>query len=157
MRASFSTVVVAMLLIGGPVAFRPHVLTAAQQATTNTALNKEALAALDRMGTYLRSLKAFQIEAVTSTEHVLEDGQKVQFSGMTTLVARMPDRLLIEETSDRKERSYIYDGKQFTVYARRARSYSTAIAAPCRPRQAIGAGGRKRTTTCHCGPASQPS
>jgi len=130
MRASVATFVIAVLVIVGSVALRPHGLTAAQQAATNTALDKEALAALDRMGTYLRTLKAFQIEAVTTTEHVMEDGQKVQLAGTTTLVARMPDRLLIEETSDRKERTYVYDGKQFTVYARRARSYATVPAPP---------------------------
>ncbi len=128
MRVSISTVVVAMLAIGGSVALHQEELTAAQQEVTNTALDKEALTALDRMGAYLRTLQAFQVEAVTTTEHVLEDGQKVLFSGVTTLVARMPDRLLIEETSDRRERSYIYDGKQFTVYARRARSYATVPA-----------------------------
>ena len=94
MRVSFSTVVVAMLVIGGSAALHQDKLTAAQQAATNTALDKEAVTALDRMGTYLRTLQAFQVEAVTSTEHVLEDGQKVLLSGVTTLVARMPDRLL---------------------------------------------------------------
>jgi len=124
MPASFATVVLAMLIGGGYVAIRPLVLTAAQQPEGGT-LDKDAVAALERMGAYLRTLKAFQVEAVTSTEHVLEDGQKVQFSGETTVLARMPDRLLIEENSDRRERSYIYDGKQFTLFARRARYYAT--------------------------------
>ena len=124
MRASFSTVVVAVLVAGGSMALRPPALTAAQQAAGKT-LNKDAVAALERMSGYLRTLKAFQIEAAISTEHVLDDGQKVQFSGVTTMLARMPDRLLIEENSDRRERSYYYDGKQFTLYARRARFYAT--------------------------------
>ena len=67
------------------------------------------------------SIKGLMVDPVTNMPIVIlrdKDGQKVLLSGVTNLVARMPDRLLIEETSDRRERSYIYDGKQFTVYAR---------------------------------------
>ncbi len=88
----------------------------------------EAMAALRNMGAYLRSLKAFQVEAVTSTEVVLEDGQKVQFDGVTKMLARMPDRLLIDVDSDRRERLWVYDGTTFTMLARRANYYATVPA-----------------------------
>ncbi len=88
----------------------------------------EAMAALQTMGAYLRSLKAMQVDAVTSTEEVLEDGQKVQFSGVTTMIARMPDRFRMAVNSDRRSRMYVYDGKQFTVFARRANVYAQAPA-----------------------------
>ena len=42
----------------------------------------EALAALDRMGAYLRTLTAIQVEAATTNEDVLEDGQKIQYTGV---------------------------------------------------------------------------
>jgi len=76
----------------------------------------DAMAALTKMGGYLRTLKAFQVEAVTSDEDVLEDGQKVQFDGVTHLLARMPDRLLVSVSSDRQDRDFFYDGKQFTLW-----------------------------------------
>jgi hypothetical protein len=88
----------------------------------------EAMAALDKMGTYLRTLKSFQVDAVTSTEEVLEDGQKVQFDGVTNVLARMPDRLRISVASDRHDRLLIYDGKQLTLLARRINYYATVPA-----------------------------
>jgi hypothetical protein len=95
----------------------------------NTQVEPDAMAALQRMGAYLRSLKAMQVEAVTSTEEVLEDGQKVQFAGVTTMIARLPDRFRMGVNSDRRSRLYVYDGKQFTVFARRANVYAQ-VAAP---------------------------
>ncbi len=40
-----------------------------------------ALAALERMGAYLRTLKAFQVEAKTTSEEVLDDGQRSSMPG----------------------------------------------------------------------------
>jgi hypothetical protein len=99
----------------------------AQQATP---VEPEAMAALKHMGAYLRSLKSFQVDAVTSTEQVLEDGQKVQFSGVTNILARMPDRLRISVDSDQHDRLWVYDGKQFTLLARRVNYYATVPAPP---------------------------
>jgi hypothetical protein len=101
----------------------------AQQGAAGAAIEKEAIAALEKMGSYLRSLKAFQVVAQTSTEEVLEDGQKVQFTGEVNAMAQMPNRLRMTTASDRRERLYVYDGKQFTLYARRVDFYAT-VAAP---------------------------
>jgi hypothetical protein len=95
------------------------------------ALDPAAVAALDGMGAYLRSLKAFQVKAVTTTEDVLDDGQKVQYSSTTDLVAtRNPDRLRADVSSDRQERLYLYDGREFTLYAKRLGYYATAPVPP---------------------------
>jgi hypothetical protein len=96
-----------------------------------SALEPAAIAALDKMGSYLRSIKAFQVKAVTTTEDVLEDGQKVQYSSITDLMTtRTPDRLRAEVSSDRQERLYLYDGKEFTLFAKRLGYYATAAAPP---------------------------
>jgi hypothetical protein len=101
--------------------------TAATAATT--ALEPGAVAALDKMGSYLRSLSAFQVRAVTTTEDVLEDGQKVQYASTTDLVAtRRPDRLRAHVSSDLQDRLYLYDGKVFTLFASRLGFYATAPA-----------------------------
>lgn len=86
------------------------------------------MAALQKMGAYLRSLTAFQVEAVTSTEEVLEDGQKVQFAGVIDGLARMPDRLRISVASDRRDRLYVYNGKEFTMLAQRVNFFATVPA-----------------------------
>jgi hypothetical protein len=100
------------------------------RAQQNASIEPEAMTALTNMGTYLRSLKSFQVDAVTSAEDVLDDGQKVQFDGVTRLLARMPDRLLISVTSDRQDRDYVYDGKTFTMLAKRLNYYATVAAPP---------------------------
>ena len=99
-------------------------------AQSKSQIEPEAMTALQKMGAYLRSLKVFQVQAVTSNEDVLEDGQKVQFAGATNILARMPDRFLISVDSDRLNRLWVYDGKQFTLLARRANYYATVPAPP---------------------------
>ena len=116
------------LLIGAAVVLAGVAGTV--RAQQNTLIEPEAMAALTKMGGYLRSLKAFQVDAVTSTEDVLEDGQKVQFGGVTKLLARMPDRLFISVDSDRQNREYVYDGKNFSLRANRVRYYATVAAPP---------------------------
>ncbi len=104
--------------------------TKAQQPTSTPEVDPEAIARLDSLAAYLRTLKSFQVEAMTTTEEVLEDGQKVQFAGVTNALARIPDRLRISVKSDRRDRLYIYDGKEFTMFARRVNYYVTAPAPP---------------------------
>ena len=61
---------------------------------------------------------------------MLESGLKVQSEWTTTLVARQPDRLLTDATSDVQDRWYFYDGKQFTLWATRVDFYATVPAPP---------------------------
>jgi hypothetical protein len=88
------------------------------------------MAALDRMGAYLRTLKAYQVRAATTTDEVLDDGEKVQFDAVTDLLARVPDGVLAEVVSDRQQGTYVYDGKSFTLFAQRVGYYATVPAPP---------------------------
>jgi hypothetical protein len=81
--------------------------------------------ALKRMGAHLRSLKSFAVEATTTDEDVLDDGQKLQRESTATLLARAPDRLRLHVSNDRHERLYLFDGKTFTLSAERANMYAT--------------------------------
>ena len=92
-------------------------------------VDQDALAALERMGGYLRTLKAFQLKADVVTEDVRTDGQKVQIIRSVDLVARRPDRLFADVRNDRQQRMFFYDGKTFTLYAPRPQFYAT-VAAP---------------------------
>ena len=102
----------------------------AQQPEVKAIIDPGAMAALDQMGAYLRTLKAFQIQAVTTTEEVLDDGQKVQYGGLVNFVAKFPDRLRVEVANDRQDRLYLYDGKTFTLWAKRINYYATIPAPP---------------------------
>lgn len=109
------------------------VTTAPASATrTVTASDRDAAAirALDKMGAYLRSLKAFQVTSQTTREEVLGDGQKVQFGATVDLLLQRPDRLRADLTSDKQQRLFVYDGKTFTLWARRVNYYATVAAPP---------------------------
>ena len=90
----------------------------------------EATRALNQMGDYLRTLKAFQVKAVISRESVMLDGEKVQFDGTADLVVDRPNKLRLESKSDRSERRFFFDGKNFTLYAPRTSYYATVAAPP---------------------------
>ncbi|MGH7677825.1 MAG: DUF2092 domain-containing protein [Gemmatimonadaceae bacterium] len=94
-------------------------------ADTAPAIDTAATNALRRMGAYLRTLTAFQIEADVTTEEVLRDGEKVTFQNHVQLVASRPNKLRVELTSDQKHRLFVYDGKNFSLFAPRQKFYST--------------------------------
>jgi hypothetical protein len=122
MRRNAWTAFVLVALVG--------VAASAPRAQNASRIEPEAMAALKQMGTYLRSLKVFQVEAVTSREDVLEDGQKVQFNGTVNVLARMPDRLRVSTNGDRAERLWVYDGKTLTLFAKRTNYYASIPAPP---------------------------
>lgn len=95
---------------------------------TAAGVDAKTVAALEKMGAYVRSLKAFQIKAQTTHDEVLEDGQNIQYAATTDLLARRPDRMRIEVTGDRQHRLYLYNGKDFTVFAGLLNYYATVPA-----------------------------
>ena len=79
-------------------------------------LEPKALTALEQMGGYLRSLQQFRIDAHSHTDQVLDNGQTIEFSHQTHLVAMQPDKLQVSVESDGERRSLFYNGKSFTLY-----------------------------------------
>jgi hypothetical protein len=115
------------------VACVPAACPAADQApaqAAQAAVDPAAMAALDRMGAYLRTLTAFEVDARTATENVMDDGFKLQFDGMARLKVRRPDRLHVDISNARKQRQIFYDGKSVTVYGPRLKYYATVPAPP---------------------------
>lgn len=101
----------------------------AQAAPAAAAREPEAIAALEKMGAYLRTLTSFSVEGVGSTEESLTTGQKIMYPGVIDLLAVRPNRLRANVYSTRKRREFYYDGKTFTVFAPRQGFYA-AIEAP---------------------------
>jgi len=93
------------------------------------AIDPDAMAALHRMGEFLRSQQAFSVQARMTTDDVIGSGQKVQFSGTVDLKVRRPDRLRMDIASDRRNERIYYDGKTFTVFSDRV-GYYAAFPAP---------------------------
>jgi hypothetical protein len=93
-------------------------------------VDPHAIDALKMMGTYLRTLQSFQVEADLSTDDVMDDGQVVQSSSKVNLLAARPNRLRVEVTGDSPNRLYLYDGKNFTIYGQFTNDYATVPAPP---------------------------
>jgi hypothetical protein len=86
------------------------------------------MAALDKMGAYLRTLRTFDVESESTTEEVLTDGLKSQDGKKTTLLARRPDPLRAGVETTDGTRFYFFDGKTFTLFARDQGYYATVPA-----------------------------
>ena len=86
----------------------------------------QALAALDKMGQALRSLNAFSLTSDTTTEVVLDDGQKIELDEQVRYKVQQPDKLFVEISSDRKQRQVYFDGKQLVIYSPRLKYYAKA-------------------------------
>ena len=102
---------------------------ATQGSASEGEVDPDAVAALRRMSTYLRTLTTLEIVSEGSIDAVTDDGQRVQMDGVTTYKVRRPG-LSIEFVSDAKTRRFVYDGKTFTVFAPTLNFYSTVPAPP---------------------------
>jgi hypothetical protein len=103
----------------------------APETPKEPAVAPEALAALEKMGAFLRTLKTFTLHAESTIDEVLDDtGQKIQFGGTVDYHVRLPDRLRVDVNSDRKQRQFFYDGKTVTLYGQRVKYYASVPAPP---------------------------
>ena len=80
---------------------------------------------LAQMGEYLRSLKTFAVKADTTTDEVLDNGQKLQFGGSVEYRFVKPDMLRASVRNERRWREFYYDGKTLTQAAPRAGYYAS--------------------------------
>jgi hypothetical protein len=105
-------------------------LLGAQAAKSPELVDPEAVDALRKMSTYLRTLTAFQVKGVITQDQVLQDSQKIQLTKVVDLVASRPNNLLVQIKSDNFERQLIYDGTTFTLFAPKKKMYATVPAPP---------------------------
>jgi hypothetical protein len=112
---------------------QPSAQVGGQTGGVTSAIDPGAMTALNRMGTFLRMLRAFQVKANISKDDVLDDGQTIQLDTVADLVAQKPDRLRMEVTNERQQRFFLYDGKAFTLWAPRTSYYATVPAPPTVP------------------------
>ena len=103
----------------------------AQQPATaaSSDIDPGAVAALDKMGAYLRTIKTFRVTAKTTRDKVLDNGLLVQRDGKADILAQFPSHLRIDTVNGEKQRLYLYDGKDFTLYGKVIQYYAT-VAAP---------------------------
>jgi len=131
--------ILCMLMMASAAAAQPAAAPSAQPkrmdttrmgTATGAEREPEAIAELEKMGAFLRTLTTFAVEGVGSTEEALTTGQKIQYPGIIDLLATRPNRLRANVYSTRKRREFFYDGKTFTVFAPRQGFYATIDAPP---------------------------
>jgi hypothetical protein len=126
--AAFSVAFAALFMIG--VAQSQGSKAASAAPVPAPEVDPAAIAALNKMGTYLRTLKAFQVRGTSSTDEVTDDGQVIESDAVADVLARAPNRLRVEVTRDDSHRLYYYNGKSVTVYAAHVNYYATVAAPP---------------------------
>lgn len=94
------------------------------------AIDPNAIAALKKMGAFLRDQRSFSVRTNSETDYVLDSGQKVQLSAHGNLAVRRPDHVRAELVSERKHRQFFYDGKTFTIFSPPTGYYATVDAPP---------------------------
>jgi len=99
---------------------------AAAATPAANAVDPAAIQALRDMGTYLQTLKQFQVVADLSGERVLTDGQKLQHTANAKLDVQRPNKLRAQMRSARSARDLIYDGKTVVMYMPQQKYYSKA-------------------------------
>lgn len=92
-------------------------------------VDQKAVQAIQDMSRYLMSLNTFQLATVGSMDVVTADGQRIQMDGTTDYKVKRPG-FIISYRSDKKNRDFYYDGKQFTVYSPNLGFYGTVPAPP---------------------------
>jgi len=103
--------------------------TARANASTPS-IDPQAVSALNRMSAFLRSQRALTVNAETTTDEVLDTGQKVQRQGVAVVKMSRPDRLRAEVNSDLRDEQIFYDGKAFTLYQPALGYYASFNAPP---------------------------
>jgi len=97
---------------------------------TKANIDPAAMAALDKMGTFLRTLTVFQVKAAQTRDDVWDNGQAIQSSQVIDLLAARPNRLRAQIKNDDTDAFFLYDGKNFTVYGQLVNYYATVPAPP---------------------------
>jgi len=101
----------------------------AKKAERPPAIEPEAIAALEKMGTFLRDQESFTVRTASETDYPLASGQNIRLIQNGKLRVKRPDHLRADIISDRKQRQFFYDGKTFTMNAP-AVGYYTSVPAP---------------------------
>jgi hypothetical protein len=98
-------------------------------------VDPKAVQAIQDMSKYLSSLNSFKLSTEGSLDTVTADGQRIQMDGSTEYAVKRPG-FVIKYTSDKKDRDFYYDGKQFTVFSPNL-GYYASVAAPATNREVL--------------------
>ncbi len=119
--AMSATLLASPLYAAAPPAAKP-----AAAAPAVPKLDPASLAALNAMGAYLRSLSTLAVKSDSTTEEVLDNGQKLQFSHHVSYIAQKPDKLFAELRNDKRFVHIFYNGQKLTIHTPKTGYYAEA-------------------------------
>ena len=100
------------------------------QLQTGAFITPEAQAVLDRMRASFTGMKRYAVTADITRDEVLPFGYKLQNNESARMWVDAPTGLRLEVDGDIKNRTYVYDGKQLTMFAPDYNVYATSEAPP---------------------------
>ena len=100
------------------------------KAVESNVIEPKAMEALQKMGGFLRTLKAYEVSFKISKDEVLDSGQKIMVDGTSELTVQTPDRFHYSTKIDEAHRDlqFFYNGKTFTIYGNTNKFYATVPA-----------------------------
>ncbi len=125
LRSFLATTLIATSLMAADLQAQTTATPGATPAPAANAVDPGAVQALKTMGTYLQTLKRFEVTTDLTAERVLADGQKLQHTASAELQVVRPNMLRAVMRSARSRRELIYDGKNVTLYTPAQKYYST--------------------------------
>ena len=101
----------------------------AMSSAQPAAIDPEAVALLRRSTDYLASLKQFRVDASSSIEAVVDNGQKLQFDHHVAVTVQRPNKMRVERIGEIISQVFTYDGKSLSV-SMPGDGYHATVAAP---------------------------
>ena len=99
-------------------------------ATAQELVEPAAREVLERMGTHLTGLQAYELTADTGMEIVLDTDQKLLVGGTAVYHVRQPNRLKVELRTDVAQREFFFDGTSATYVSPGDGFYAQVADAP---------------------------
>src|SRR6185369_452366 len=127
MHNVFSTLEITMvrkILVLSLLAISLAAPSAYAETAPASAVDPASIQALKNMGSFLLTLKRFEVSTELTGERVLADGQKLQHTATADMDVERPNKIRVLMHSARSERELVYDGKTVTLYAPAQKYYS---------------------------------
>lgn len=96
-----------------------------QVRAQDSAIDPAATVILERMTSYLGSLKQFSVQTQNTIEDVIYTGQRIDRDVSATVTVSRPNRLRSERKGELLHQVFTYDGKTLTLYNPSDKVYAT--------------------------------
>jgi hypothetical protein len=93
-------------------------------APANSAVETAAVAAVERMQSYIGALKNYSVNARTTEDDILSFGYKLQNNETVDLLVAEPDSLRVDVAGDDRDQLYLVHDGVFTMHAKRMNVYT---------------------------------